>query len=141
MPVKTPWWFWAVAVLSLLWNAMGALDYTMTHMRVESYMAAFTEEQRTYFLGFPAWAVACWAFGVWGSFAGSLLLLLRSKIAVYATGLSIIGLVGTTIYQLTSNIPGSLNTAFTWTFSAAIWLATIGLFWFAWRMQARGILR
>lgn len=141
MPVKTPWWFWTIAALSLLWNLGGAVDYTMTHLRVESYLAAFTEEQSAYFFGFPAWAVACWAFGVWGSLAGSLLLLLRSKFAIHALGISIIGLVGTTFYQLTSNIPDSLNTAFTWAFSAAIWLTTIGLFWFALRMRSRGILR
>jgi hypothetical protein len=141
MPVKAPWWFWGIATLSLLWNAIGALDYTMTHMRIDSYMAAFTEEQNAYFHGFPIWAIACWALGVWGSLAGSLLLLLRRKWAMHAIGLSIIGLVGTTIYQLTSDIPDSLNTPTTWAFSAMIWLTTIGLFWFAERMRARRILR
>lgn len=141
MTEKTPWWFWVIAIISLLWNFVGALDYTMTHLRVESYLAAFTEEQKAYFFGYPAWAVACWALGVWGSFAGSLLLLLRSKWAVQSFAISVIGLIGATIYQMTADIPGSLNTASAWAFSAVIWIATIGLLWFAMRMRGRSILR
>lgn len=137
----TPWWFWVVAFISLVWNAGGAMDYVMTHFRVESYLAAFTEEQKAYFFAYPAWATFFWALGVWGCFAGSLLLLLRSKWAVHAFAASVIGLIGATIYQFTANMPDSLNTAFTWGFSAAIWIITLALLWFAMRMGARGILR
>jgi len=28
--VATPWHVWVVGIVALLWNAMGALDYTMT---------------------------------------------------------------------------------------------------------------
>ncbi|MBE1286594.1 MAG: hypothetical protein GJ671_02590 [Alteromonadaceae bacterium] len=36
----------------------------MTHSQNEAYLAAFTEEQREYFLSFPIWANIAQAFGV-----------------------------------------------------------------------------
>lgn len=54
--VKTPWHLWAVGIISLLWNAFGAMDYTMTKMGNAEYLAAFTPEQRAYFASFPIWA-------------------------------------------------------------------------------------
>jgi len=64
--VRTPVHLWVVGVLALLWNAMGAFDYLATQFKLEFYVKQFTPEQLSYFYGFPAWAVAGWAFGVWG---------------------------------------------------------------------------
>src|SRR3546814_17451825 len=47
--VKTPWHLWVVGGLSLLWNAIGAFDYTMTKMDNAAYLAGFTPEQIAYF--------------------------------------------------------------------------------------------
>ncbi len=55
---KTPVHLWIVGILSLLWNACGAFDYTATQYRLESYMSQFTPEQLDYFYAFPAWADA-----------------------------------------------------------------------------------
>src|SRR3546814_16425474 len=74
---KTPVHLWAVGVLSLLWNAVGAFDYMMTKLGNADYLSAFTPEQIAYFQGFPLWANIGWAFGVWGSVLGSILLLAR----------------------------------------------------------------
>src|SRR3546814_2675554 len=46
---KTPWHLWVVGVLSLLWNAVGAFDYTMTKLNDADYLSAFTPEQIAYF--------------------------------------------------------------------------------------------
>ena len=43
--VKTPWHLWVVGIVALLWNAIGALDFTATQMRFEFYMSQFTETQ------------------------------------------------------------------------------------------------
>src|SRR3546814_2869987 len=59
---KTPVHLWAVGVLSLLWNAVGALDYMMTKLGNADYLSAFTPEQIAYFQGFPLWANIGWAF-------------------------------------------------------------------------------
>ncbi|MBN8803989.1 MAG: hypothetical protein J0H81_02595, partial [Sphingopyxis terrae] len=80
--VKTPWHLWVVGAVSLVWNAFGAMDYVMTKIQNPDYLAAFTPEQQAWFTGFPVWANAGWALGVWGSVIGSLLLLVRSRHAV-----------------------------------------------------------
>ena len=81
--VATPKHLWVVGVLALLWNCMGAFDYVMTESRNASYLRGFTRQQLDYFFGFPAWVIACWAIAVWGGVAGSLLLLLRKRLAVH----------------------------------------------------------
>ena len=138
---KAPWHLWAVGGVSLLWNAMGGVDYTMSHMRNAAYLAAMTPEQMAWFNGFPIWATSCWAFGVWGAIAGSLLLLLRSRWAVVAFGVSLIGFVGSHIYQFTSNAPASLNTASGTVFAAVLGIVAVALLWYAAIMRRQGVLK
>jgi len=138
---KAPRHFWIVSVLSLLWNAMGAFDYSATQLRLDWYMSAFTPEQLEYFYGFPAWAVACWAIGVWGALLGSVGLLLRRRWAVWAFGASILGMVLTSIYNfgLTDGIrlmgPGAIA------FTAVIWAVALFLYFYARAMAKRAVLR
>jgi hypothetical protein len=138
---KAPRHFWIVSVLSLLWNAMGAFDYSATQLRLDWYMSAFTPEQLEYFYSFPAWAVACWAIGVWGALLGSIALLLRQRWAVWAFGASILGMVLTSIYNfgLTDGIrlmgPGAIA------FTAVIWAVALFLYFYARAMAERAVLR
>lgn len=78
---KTPVWFWIVGVVALIWNSFGAVDYTLTQIGNEAYLAAFTEEQLAFYLGFPAWYEAVWAIAVWSAVVASIALLIRSKYA------------------------------------------------------------
>lgn len=137
----TPWHLWVVGIIATLWNSGGALDYTMTQTRNESYMSGFTPEQLEYFYAFPAWADGVWALGVWGAFIGSLLLLLRSRHAVTAFGISLVGLLGSSIYQMLADVPASLSTPGIWIFTAVIWLSIILLIWYARKMTTKGVLR
>jgi uncharacterized membrane protein len=139
--LKAPWHIWAVGIVSLLWNAMGGFDYTMSHMHNAAYLAAMTPEQMAWFNGFPIWATSCWAFGVWGAIAGSLLLLLRSRWAVAAFGISLIGFVGSHIYQFTSNAPVSLNTGTGTIFAAVLGIVAVALLWYAAAMRRQGVLK
>jgi hypothetical protein len=61
---KTPMHLWIIGILSLLWNAVGAFDYSATQLRLESYMSQFTAEQLEFFYGFPAWTKAFWAIAL-----------------------------------------------------------------------------
>jgi len=53
-----------VGILAVLWNAMGAFDYSATQLRLESYMSQFTTQQLEYFYALPAWTVAAWAIAL-----------------------------------------------------------------------------
>lgn len=95
-----PWHFWVVAVVSLLWNAIGGYDYTMSHLSGDAYMRqmGMKEAQIAYMAAYPSWMHAVWAIGVWGSVLGSILLLLRSRWAFHAFALSTLGALGALIY-------------------------------------------
>src|SRR6478609_11313004 len=82
--VRTPAHVWVVGILSLLWNAFGAADYTMTELGNLAWfeMMGLGAEELAWTQTFPTWVVAAWAVGVWGSVAGSILLLSRSRFAV-----------------------------------------------------------
>lgn len=137
---RAPFHFWIVAILAVLWNSVGAFDYSATQFRVESYMAKFTPEQLEYFYGFPAWADAAWALGVWGSFLGSLALLLRKSWAVWLFGISILGLAGTTVYNYVLTDGQAAMGEGAMVFTAVIWVIVLFLFSYAKAMDKRGVL-
>lgn len=140
---KTPISFWIISGLSLVWNAFGAVDYTMTQTRNAAYLAQFTPEQRTYFESFPAWMEAAWALGIWGAVAGSLLLLMRNRHAVTAFGVSLFGLLVSTIWQfgLSGADVAKIFGTGPMVMSAFIWIVAIALFVYARRKRDSGLLR
>jgi hypothetical protein len=139
---RAPWHLWVVGILSLLWNAMGAFDYLMTETRNEGYMSQFTAEQLEYFYGIPAWVVAFWAIAVWGAVLGSILLLLRKKLAAGVFLVSFLAMVITTIYNFgLSNGLEVMGDPFSLAFSAAIFVVALLLYIYATRLAAKGILR
>ncbi|MCT2398890.1 hypothetical protein [Novosphingobium mangrovi (ex Huang et al. 2023)] len=138
---KASWWFWIIAVLSLLWNAMGCADFTMTVTREPAYIAQFPPEVIDWLDAAPTVSLVVWAMGVWGALAGSLLLLLRSRWAVTAFAVSLAGLAGTLLWQLASDMPASMTTPANVAFSVAIWIVALALLWYAIRMRGRGVLR
>ncbi|MEO0905380.1 MAG: hypothetical protein AAFX89_11545, partial [Pseudomonadota bacterium] len=86
---KKPIHLWIVGVLSLLWNAGGAIDYVMTRSNVAAYLAEQPPERLAMLENAPSWFGAIWAVGVWFSVIGSLLLLFKSRFAGAAFALSL----------------------------------------------------
>ena len=136
-----PWHLWVIGGLSLLWNAMGAADYTLTQMKFEPYMAGFTEEQLDFFYGFPTWVVANWAIGVWSALAGSVLLLLRSKWAVWAWVLSLAALLIGTVYWYGFSNAYAVTGLGPAIFNGVLIVVAVLLLLYARTMAARGVLR
>ncbi len=135
-----PWHLWVIGVVSLLWNAMGALDYTMTELRNAAYLSAMTPPQIAWLNAIPAWAVALWAIGVWGGVAGSLLLLARRRWAVAAFALSLVGVIGITLFQLSSAMPATMPGGNDMLFKLAIVTGAVALLWYARAMQRRNVI-
>ncbi len=140
---KTPWHIWVVGIVSLLWNAMGALDYAMTQFRVESYMGQFTEEQLAFFYSFPSWVQATWAIAVWGAVLGSILILLRKKLAVPVFWVALIAMVLTSIHNFFLSEVSMTDIAGTGAlvFSLAIFVVSVLLVIYATVQSRNGNLR
>lgn len=130
--------FWIVGILAVLWNAFGAYDYTMSQLRDPAYLAQFKPSVVAMLDSLPAWAVAAWATGVWGSLAGALLFLAKSRHAATAYLLSLAGAIISFAYQFTHRSPEMSGAG---AVLPLVILGAIVLFWwFARRMNLRGVL-
>lgn len=137
-PAKAPWHLWLVGVVTLLFNAMGIVSYLTTKLGMLAEMG-LTPSQIAFMNSYPSWISALWALGVWGAFAGSVLLLLRSRLAVAAMVVATVGLVGTTVGNyLILDVPADMQAP---ALDAAIWAVTLFLLFYARRMVAAGVLR
>jgi hypothetical protein len=140
---KTPWHLWVVGIVSLLWNAMGATDFTMTQLKSEVWLKAFTPEQLAYIHGFPLWSVVAWGVGTWGSFLGSVLLLARRGLAFHLFAASLAGALLTSLYSfgLTDGLKIMGGGAGMIAFNAIIVTISVLLLVYAKNMRKRGVLR
>jgi hypothetical protein len=141
--VRAPVHLWVVGIVSLLWNAYGAFDYTMTELGNRAYLASagLDEEALAYVAAFPVWAVAAWAIGVWGSLVGAVLLLLRSRFAAPAFLVSLAGAVVSFCYQFTSDAPAAFTSGINAAIPVVILILIVAQWYYARRMTAAGVLR
>lgn len=137
---KTPVHLWVIGILALLWNAMGAFDYTATQMQLDFYMAQFSETQLEYFYGFPTWVDACWAIAVWGSLLGAIALLFRKALAAWLFGIAILGMAGTSVYNFVLSDGKAVMEEGGMTFTVIIWIIALLLYVYAVAMAKRRVL-
>jgi hypothetical protein len=139
---KTPTRLWVIGGLSALWYAYATFGCLMTVTRNDAFLSNLPGQQRAYFESFPAWANAAWALGVGGGLAGALLLLARSRHAVTAFGLSLAGLVVTTLYQFVlAPPPAEMRGTGMIVLNLVIWAIAIALILYARKQSASHVLR
>lgn len=144
---RTPVHLWIVGVLATLWNAFGCYDYLMTRLENADYIqsmmpAADPAAVFAWVDGFPLWAQAGWGLGPWSALAGSLLLLFRSRFAVHAFALSLVGMVLSFAYSflIAPPMPGAPEGAAAY-IPLFILIVGIALLWYAMRQAKRKVLR
>jgi hypothetical protein len=139
---RAPWHLWAVGIVALLWNALGCLDYTMTQVQGDAWLANMdpTEVQLAWFHGMPAWADAAWAIGVWGGLLGAILLLVRRSWATPVFVASFLGWLAGAVYAFVlSN--GMEAMGGWWPVQFVHGGAAVFFVWYARMMSKRGVLR
>lgn len=95
---KTHWIFWTIALLGLLWNIGGSINYMM-QMKPD-FVASLPETHQAIISGRPAWATGAFAVGVFGGALGCLLLLFRKSTAGLLFMISLFGIFVTMIHTL-----------------------------------------
>lgn len=98
---KPPVWYWIVAVVALLWNALGIMAYLMRVYLTDEAMAKLPQEQQVYIQNQPSWYLGVFALAVFGGTLGSLLLLLRKALAYWVFIVSFVCVVVQWGYDLT----------------------------------------
>ncbi len=139
----TPWHLWVVGTLGLIWNGFGVFDYSMTKMGGATYLRDFgmTEPQIAYIAAMPAWTTAVWALGVWGAFAGTVLLLLRSRFAVPLFALSLAGFLASLVYSYLLSNGSSIMPESTGIMNLVILSGCLFFLFYSRAMAKRGVLR
>ena len=144
---RVPVHLWIVGALALLWNGFGSYDYLMTRMRDTEYLKSMmpTVDPNVVLAwidAFPVWAQFGWGLGVWGGLVGAILLLMRSRWAVLALGLSLLGAVLGLGYQAfvappLEGMEGPIATIMPF----GIIAFALALFLYARSMRTKGVLR
>lgn len=134
-PAARPGWpFWTIAIAGFLWNCIGAYFYIQARLDPDAVMGSAPSEMRDYVANMPLWANVGYGLGVWGSFVGSVLMLLRSRHAATAFWVSLVGAIVSFTGQA---LAGVLRPA-----EPIVILAVIALLlWYCRRAAAAGVLR
>ncbi len=138
---KPATWFWVVSGISLIWNLMGVMTYIMQVTMSPEALQALPENERTLIESVPAWATSAFAIAVWGSTLGSILLLMRKKLATSVLILAFAGILVLMYYNLLMSKsmevygPGGL--------AMPIMVLLFGLFliWFSRKSAANGWIK
>lgn len=138
---RPPIHFWIIAVIAVLWNAVGTFDFLATQMQLESYMSAFSEEQLAYFYGIPTWAVITWGIATWGALLGSLAMLVRLRFAYPLFIISLLAVLATSFENFVLSNGVEIMGAVGVVFSGVIVAISIFLVFFSRAMLQRGVLR
>lgn len=95
-----PIWYWIVAALALIWNAMGVMAYIGQVYMTPEAMEALSQQQQDYYGNMPVWVTAAFAIAVFGGTLGCLLLLLRKSLAIMILTLSLVAIIIQSSYNL-----------------------------------------
>jgi hypothetical protein len=124
--LPVPGWFWAVAVVALLWAVAGCYAYLSQVSMEVADMQALPAAQRDIWMAMPAWVTGAYAAAVWVGLTGAVGLLLRRRWARTAYIVSL----------------AAVLVQFGWTFIATDILNSVGLsaIWFPLCIIAIGAL-
>jgi len=92
--------FWIIGIISLIWNAMGVYNYLIQAYQTEAYTSSVNETQLAFMENMPSWNTALFAIAVFSGLIGTILLLMRKKIAVPLFFLSFITATVMQLYWL-----------------------------------------
>lgn len=103
---KMPTWFWIVAVLGCAWNIFGVVQFIQSVTATqESFVAmGMTESQAKTMLTYPLWMTIAFAIGTFGGLVGSVLLLVRKKLATPIFIASLVGYIILYIGDITEGV-------------------------------------
>jgi hypothetical protein len=90
---KPATWFWVISAIALIWNLMGVIAYLAQVTMSPEALQALPENERALLASTPAWSTGAFAIAVWGGALGSILLLLRRKLATSILILSFGGVI------------------------------------------------
>ena len=141
--MKAPWHLWLVGVIAVLFNGIGAFDYVMSMAQGASYMASagMTPAQIAHHEQMPVWMVAVWTIGVWGAMLGSVLILLRNRLAFPVFAVSLAAFLINLVYTYVLTDGGEIMGRPMVVASVVITALLLVFMWYSSLMTKRRVLR
>lgn len=91
--VETPKWFLGITIFALIWNALGLMAFVGHITMTPEMLSALSSQEQALYKNIPGWATAAFAIAVIAGTLGSLLLLLKKKIAKILFIASVLGVI------------------------------------------------
>lgn len=129
---RAPWWYWAVAVLALLWMLLGVFAWIMDLRMTPEQLATLAPGQQQLYAARPQWVFVVYAIAVFSGLAGAIGLLLRKRWATTYFLVSLVAVViqfGYTLFVM--DAIGVLGAGMALPFPLVIVAFAVFLLWFA----------
>lgn len=99
-------WFWAIVLAGMAWNIFGVVQFLGQFGATEATLMGngMTAEQATAYAAQPLWMTIAFATGVFGGVLGTLLLLLRKRLAISVLAISLLGYAVLYVGDITTGI-------------------------------------
>lgn len=92
--------FWILGIAALIWNLMGVFAFIAQMNMTPEMLEVLPEAERKLYENVPSWVNIVFAIAVFGGALGSLLLLLKKKIATPVFILSLVAVIIQMMYNL-----------------------------------------
>ena len=137
-PAAPPAWFRIVALIAVLWNAVGVFQYLSTVGLFGDPLASLDATQRAAAESIPAAIIGAFAIGTFAGLIGSLGLLLRKHWALLMLLLSLLALIALEGWIVF--LSGALEAFGGVGLPATVVAVALLLAWLAWHARQRGWL-
>ena len=112
LALRGPVWFLAASIAGIAWNIYGIVQFARSVVATEESLIAsgLTAHQAAVMTGYPGWMTLAFALGVFGGFAGSVLLLFRLSIASSVLAISLAAYVALWIGDAVHGVFAAMGT-------------------------------
>ncbi len=133
-------WHKLIALLAIIWNLLGVVAYLMHAYMTDESIALLPENEQVLYVDIPAWYTAAFAIAVFAGAIGSILLLLKKKLASPVLLLSLLGILVQMYYNFF--ISKSMEVYGPESVVMPIFVILVGVFlvWYSKKMQSEGLL-
>ncbi len=132
--------FWVIAVITLLWNAMGVFAFITDLTMSEEALALMTEAQQELYHSTPTWNYVGYGLATIGGLLGAIGLLMRKSWASTLFILSFVGVLINLVWSLFLSNAADIMGAAAYILPAMVVVIAIFLIWYSRKSTADGIL-
>jgi len=132
--------FWVIAVIALLWNAMGVFAFITDLTMSEEALALMTEAQQELYNSTPTWNYVGYGLATIGGLLGAIGLLMRKSWATSLFILSFIGVLINLVWSLFLSNAADIMGAAAYILPVMVVVIAIFLIWYSRKSTADGIL-